>query len=177
MADWPAYGPLDLFAGQSISTCAVIAPQLNTAPTSTAWPGANLALFVPFTIAAPVTVYKMVMGCGATAAGNYDMGIYDSDGDRLVSSGSRAKPAASEDVADVTDTQLGPGLFYLAVSADGTNNYQLITPPGSAPVPAQKLRLWGVLQMGGAFPLPAVATLAASTASVLPNVGAYLRPY
>jgi hypothetical protein len=52
---------------------------------------------------------------GATASGNMDVGIYDYAGTRLVSSGSTAQSGTSafQDF-DITDTLLGPGIFYLA---------------------------------------------------------------
>lgn len=142
---------------------------------SAAWPSANLAIFIPIRLTAPVTVYKMAIGAGATAAGNFDVGIYDIGGNRLVSSGATAKGASVEHILNVTDTRIGPGLYYLAMSADGTNNYILITPSGTSPVPLQKTRAYGVLAMATAYPLPATATLAAATVAPFPNIAAYLR--
>lgn len=176
MGDWPAYGPTEIYAGGCISTLTCLSGISVTAPAAAAWPAANLALFVPFRLAVPVTIYKMVIGAGTTATGNFDVGIYDSDGDRIVSSGTTGKGASTEHVLDITDTQVGPGLYYLAMSADGTNNYAMVLPSGSAPVPVQKARLAGVLQAGGSFVLPATSTLAATTSSLIPNIAAYLRP-
>jgi hypothetical protein len=176
MADFPAYSPLELFAGGVLSTATSQLGLNQVAPASTAWPSANLAIFIPIRVPVPVTVYKMAIGAGATAAGNFDVGIYDSSGHKLVSSGATAKGSSTEHIIDVTDTVIGPGLYYLAMSADGTNNYMLVTPSGTSPVPLQKTRLFGIVAMATAYTLPATATFAASTLAPFPSIAAYLRP-
>lgn len=178
MSDWPPIRPLEAYAGGVISTATAIAGYHNAsivALASTAWPSANLAIFVPFRLAAPVIVYKMATGSGTTAAGNFDIGIYDSAGNRLVSSGTTAKGASVEHIIDVTDTVIGPGLFYLAMSADGTNNYTMLTPSGTSPVPLQKTRLMGIVAAASSFVLPSTVTFAASTFAPIPMIAAYLR--
>lgn len=144
---------------------------------STAWPAANRAIFVPISVPYPVTVYKLVVGAGATSAGSFDVGLYDSSGNRLVSSGATVKGAAVEHVIDVTDTRIGPGVYYLALAANGTNNYIMYTPSGTSPVPLQKTRIYGVMQMETAYTLPDPATFAAATAAPYPSLAAYLRDY
>jgi len=178
MADFPVSAGLEEFSGGFLSTSTILNRLSVTSSFSTAWPSANLAIFVPIRIPFPVVVYKLVIGAGATAAGNFDVGIYDASGNRLVSSGATAKGASTEQVLDIADTTIGPGLFYLAMSADGTNNYVMTTPSGSSPVPLQKVRLVGVVQMAAAYVLPATATFAAaSTAVAIPAINAQMRPY
>jgi len=144
---------------------------------STAWPSANLAIFIPIRVPSPVMVCKLAMGAGATAAGNFDMGIYDRFGNLLVSSGATAKSATTEQILDVLDTRIGPGLYYLALSADGTNNYTCWTGNGTAPAPVEKARLCGTLEMATAYPLPATATFAARTTAAIPALAAYTVGY
>jgi hypothetical protein len=178
MPDFPtSHGGLTLEAGGVYSTATGLSGVNVTASASAAWPSANLAIFVPWQLARRVTVYKLATGAGATAAGNFDIGIYDAGGNRIVSSGSTAKGSSVEHVIDIADTKIGPGLYYLAMSANGTNNYVLLTPSGTSPVPLQKVRLYGVLNMATAFVLPATATFAAATNGVVPNIAAFLRPY
>lgn len=176
MSDWPPVRPLEAYAGGVISTATVLGSGYNvTAPASAAWPSANLAIFVPFRLASSVIVYKMATGAGSTAAGNFDVGIYDSAGNRLVSSGTTAKGNSAEHILNVTDTVIGPGLYYLAMAADGTNNYIMITPSGTSPVPLQKTRLYGVVAAASSFVLPTTVTFAASTFAPIPMIAAYLR--
>jgi hypothetical protein len=178
VADFPGYSPLALSAGGVLSTSVALQTLDDTTAASTAWPSANLAIFVPIRIPVPVTVYKMAAGAGLTAAGNFDVGIYDSSGNRLVSSGATAKGSSVEHIIDVTDTVIGPGVYYLAMSADGTNNYMMKTPSGTSPVPLQKVRLYGVMQMATAYTLPSTATFAAATTAIaVPLIAAYMRSY
>jgi hypothetical protein len=92
-----------LYGGTSISTATsmlgVFGNGINAV--STAWPSANLAIFIPIRVPSPVMVCKLAMGAGATAAGNFDMGIYDRFGNLLVSSGATAKSATTEQILDV----------------------------------------------------------------------------
>lgn len=177
MSDWPIPGTWDRTEGGFWSTATSL-DGLNTASFSTtAWPAANLAIFVPMRLARRVTVYKLVTGSGTTANGNYDVGIYDRFGKRIVSSGATAKTSGTENVVDIADTLLGPGLYYLAMAADDTDNYVLSTPAGTSPVPLQKARMYGTLEMASAYTLPDPATFAARTTGLIPAIGAYMRPY
>lgn len=117
-------------------------------------------------------VYKMGIGAGATATGNFDVGIYDSQGVRLVSSGATAKGTSTEHILDVTDTRIGPGLYYLALAANGTNNYIMATAAS-----VQFARLFGILQMASAYTLPTTATFAAVSAANIPFIIAYTRRF
>lgn len=151
---------------------------ISTTPTSNAWPSANLALFVPFVVSEPLIAYKIAVGCGTTASGNFDVGIYDRFGNRMVSSGATAKTASTEVVCNITDTQLGPGLYYAAMAADGANNYIMIAPSGASPVPLQKCKGMGCLEMASAYTLPDPATFAAySTGTLIPAMSILLRSY
>lgn len=178
--EWPDPGAFAPARTGVFSTAQALGAALNAAsvaPVSTAWPATNLAIFVPILLPTPVKVYKMIVGAGATAAGNFDVGIYDASGNQLVHSGATAKGASTEHVLDVTDTVVGPGIVYLAMAADGTNNYMMFTPSGTAPVPLQKTRLVGVLNMATAYTLPSPATFAAATNVAIPAIAALTRPY
>lgn len=177
MGDWPEAITFNRYGGGVLSTATELGGSFFVTPTaSTAWPLANLAIFCPIRAPLPVTIYKLTIGAGATATGNFDVGVYDSAGNRLVSSGSTPKSANVEQIIDVTDTRIGPGLYYLALSADGTINFGMRAAAGTTPVPSQKIRLLGIMEMTSAFPLPAVATYAASTnAIVVAHISAHLR--
>lgn len=138
---------------------------------SGAWPSANTAIFIPFGIAAPIVVEKMFIHNGATVSGNVDVGIYDESGNRLVSSGSTAQAGVSAlQVFDVTNTNLYPGRYFLAVTFDNTTGTILVT---SMPGTSQKS--FGVLQRTLAFPLPVTVTFQASSLSPVPLVGLSLK--
>lgn len=142
-----------------------------TAPGGAAWPSANAAIFVPFRVPVPVTITHLAMGTGTGSGGNYDQGIYDEAGNLIISTGSTARPGASqESIVDVTDTVLMPGLYYQAMSVDGTTN--IVRTPV---ISATAMPLMGTRQMASAFPLPSTATLASQTLAYLPHLAAYLK--
>jgi hypothetical protein len=140
-------------------------------PASSAWPAANRAILVPFRVPVPVTVYQMVMGSGATAAGNFDIGIYDRLGNRLVSSGATAKSASVEQVLNITDTALLPGVYYMALAANGTNNYNGWTISGVTPY----MKAMGVRQASSAYTLPSTVTFETAASAYFPNISVWLR--
>lgn len=171
MSTWPRdrfYYP----AAEAIITSSQIAKAArnDTNAASTAWPSANLAIFVPFVLRVPTTVYKIVVGGGSLAAGNFDVGIYDQNGNRLVSSGAQAKSASVEHVVNITDTPLGPGRYYMAMAADGTNNYVMYSVSA-----ASRGKLGGVLQAASSYVLPATVTFATFAQTDVPSIGLYLR--
>lgn len=175
MGDWPALPLLADLGNGCISTwsqCSLFG-LATIAPAGAAWPAANDAIFVPFRLPAPRLVYKMACGTGTLTTGNFDLGIYDEFGNRLVSTGSTAKTtASSERVIDVTDTLLLPGLYYMAMAANGTDAYVATVPTSAAAVPVTQLM--GVRKMATAFALPATATLATVTAAYVPLIAAYV---
>ena len=177
MPDFPPVRALDFTGGGVFSSVVALLGLNVTAQASVAWPSANLAMFVPMRLPIPVIVYKLAIGAGATAAGNFDVGIYDAGGNRLASSGATAKGASVEHIIDIADLKIGPGLFYLAMSADGTNNYRVLLPSGTSPVPLQKTRLYGVMEAAASYVLPATVTFAAATFAPLPMIATYMRPY
>lgn len=176
MSDWPSIshqsqvGEIDYYHvlhGRGSSSTAAAA----------AWPSGNTAYFLPFFIHTPWVASKMAFGNGTTAGGNCDLGIYTVDGAKLVSTGATGRTASAEVVVDITDTLLTPGWYYMAMSHDGTSNIVFTTPSGTSPVPLQKAKLSGVLQMGSAYTLPATATFAALTSAIIPAISIYGAPY
>lgn len=136
-----------------------------------AWPATNRAIFVPVVIPFPVVAERIVIGCGATAGGNFDVGIYNSTGTRLVNSGSTARVASSEVICNITDTYLRAGLYFLAMSADSTNTYVVKSPTQLA-----YTKLAGVRTMETAFTLPTTATFATAASAPIPAINMLVRP-
>jgi len=90
--------------------------------TSSTWPANNLALFYPFKLADWATVYQLFFWVGATSSGNIDVGIYDSQKNRIVSAGTTAMSATVNTIQElnVTDTVLGPGSYLLGAACSTT---------------------------------------------------------
>lgn len=85
-----------------------------------AWPTSNKAIFVPIVVHNAFVAVKMFVIIGA-ASGNIDVGIYDDQKNRIVSSGATAQAGSTAiQEFDITDTTLNPGRYYMAVAADNT---------------------------------------------------------
>lgn len=137
--------------------------------TSTAYPLANVALFVPFSIDDTVTFQSVFWQTGSVTGGNCDVGVYDEAGTRLFSSGTTARGTASSIITTgITPYTLSRGRYYLAFSHDGTNN-MLAGAPAAGLCAAT-----GVLERTSSFVLPADASSwVATTRAYIPNFGIY----
>ena len=137
---------------------------------ATAWPSANLAIYVPLRIPMRVIVVKLWCVTGADSTGNVDMALYDATGVAVASATAAAKVNSNEQVFDVTDTAVGPGLYYVGLAHDSTGAFVAWTP--AAPVPLAQ----GVLSEAAAYPLPTTATWAADQSlAMIPFVGVLLE--
>lgn len=130
------------------------------------FPAANRAVFTPFIVGQLFRATVIAVDNGGTVNGNCDVGIYDAAGNRRVSKGSTAQTGASGTQSfDITDTDLEPGRYYIALaSSSGTATFY-----GWAPA-IGLCSAYGILQMASAFALPATATYAACTAAFIPGV-------
>lgn len=140
----------------------------NTA--AAAWPSANLAIFVPVRIGYPFTAVKMFWLNGATVGTNsVDVGIYDSQGNQLVHSGSTATSGATGiQTVSITSTTLEMGLYYMAMAVNGTTDTSLRGGTGGIATP---WALMGAYQMATAFALPSTATFAQMAQTTMPIIG------
>ncbi len=125
-------------------------------------PGANVTHYYPVFAPHQIVVQKIALPISATP-GNFDVGLYDASGNRLVSSGSTAMTTGLTEV-DITDTVIGPGRYYLAVAADTATSWLLRYTMTAAQAPALGLARESV------FPLPATATFSAWTTDI--SIGA-----
>jgi hypothetical protein len=156
----------------SAASCWSVGGYGTAPPGSVAWPTANLAIYVPFRVPVAIVAYKIACGTGAATTGNFDLGIYNAAGTRLVSTGSTAKTTANSDrVIDITDTTLIPGMYYFAMAVDTLSAaYQGWTAPNVG-----YLNLLGCRQQASAFALPNPATFETITGTVFTAVSIYLR--
>jgi hypothetical protein len=132
-------------------------------------PAANLALYIPFNIDRDTIAKQMFWENGAVA-GTTDVGIYDSNKKRLVSSGPTAN-AGTIQIANIADTILVPGLYYMAwlPSTVATQTYWCGTTTGHT---VASLRASGVQQQAvGSATLPDPAVFAVIANAYLPLVG------
>lgn len=171
MSDWPSV-TIGVPSGATIHSGHLACATGNQADfavlnyAAAAFPAANRAIFIPFTKDRPDNVKQMFWENGGVA-GTTDVGIYDIYGNRLVSLGPTTN-AGSIQVGNIADTDLPPGLYYMAILASAivTQTYW------SAAVALNTLRACGCQQQAvGAATLPATATFAAIASAYLPFVG------
>ena len=173
MPDFP--GLIDTAFAGVLSTagpeCAIAQHQLTLGSgfaTAAAWPSANLAIYVPVSVTEQITVYQMSIEVGAQA-GNFDVGIYNEGGTRLVSSGSTVVGAAGLQPFNITDTILSPGIYYLAGVCSTVTTATFLSG-----APDLKIaRTCGVQQQATALPLPATATFANLGSAYIPRISAH----
>jgi hypothetical protein len=122
---------------------------------------------MPFWIEDVVTATKIWWQNGATASGNLDVGIYDENGNLLVSIGTTGQTGTSTiQQADITDTTLSRGYYYLAMAMNGTTGTALRYSPTT-----NLQQMMGVLEQASAFVLPSTATFAKAARSYIPVMG------
>ena len=139
--------------------------------TNTAWV-ANLAVYVPFVLATPATVYEWFWLNGTlTTSYNVDVGIYNLDFTKVQSLGSTVGTTTASVVINTTtwtDLTLAPGSYYMAFASDSTRNF---TTSADA---AGLYQAAGIMEQT-AFALPSPAVPVAYTRAFLPMFGMNLR--
>lgn len=177
MPDFPELGFGAMPFAQSISALGGlgigpdILPNQSLSPTSVTWRAAHHAYYWPVIVEKPLTVVEMAWINGTTVTNNLDVGIFDITGHRIVSLGSTPQSGASAiQIADIADTALDPGNYFLAMSADATN----LTVDANVNYDLGQLRANGVCETASSFPLPSSITLAGITTTFLVNLAALL---
>jgi hypothetical protein len=140
---------------------------------STAYPAANLALYVPFWLEAPATVFETYVETGTLTTSNAtEIGVYDTAGTRLFTTATTVATASDTvNSSGMTDFSLDAGSYYLAFACDGTRNFFA---SGAA---LGIYQAFGCLEQTGltGASLPSTATFAVYTRAYLPIFGLNLR--
>jgi hypothetical protein len=141
-------------------------PMCGAMSTTATWPTANLAIYVPFRIIYPYSPVNIIHHNGSTTAGNRDLGVYDIEGNRLVSTGSITTTSSNSIQNSTISVTLLPGLYYYAMSCASATNVTY----GWTTANAAQAAAYGCYQQASALPLPATATFAAMASSFIPLV-------
>lgn len=133
------------------------------------WPTANKAFVYPFRVRnRPFVAKQAFVLNGSAVSGNVDVGVYDSRGNLIVSTGATAQAGTSVvQLLDITDTTLQPGRYLLALSVSNTT----ARVARASNVPFQTLALNGCWVMTSAHPLPSTLTLATPDTAYVPVFG------
>ena len=121
---------------------------------------ANSAVLVAFENRSPVTMNGVRLKV-TSSSGNVDVGVYDSNGNRLGSSGSTVCPATGKSTINfITPASLyTPGVHYLALAADNISAAFSLSGADA---------LLGVYSFPTSFPLPTSFSMTGLTATNLP---------
>lgn len=142
--------------------------------TSTAWPTASKAIYIPFTVSVPTTIIGGGTYNGSAVSGNFDVGIYDDQQNQLVHSGSTAQSGTSAwQVVTLTSTTLDPGIYYMALALDNTTGTVL----GYTNTFTSMNRAFGIYQQTSAFVLPNPAVFAVNATGFIPIVALTTRTW
>jgi hypothetical protein len=134
------------------------------------WEAADRCVYLPILVQSTCVARRLWWANGATVSASYniDCGIYRDAGHKpgtlLVSAGSTAQGTASTvQFADVTDTLLAPGRYWLGMgSSSASATFFRTVMVGSTAIDAAVR-----LQEASAVPLPATATPVESTSANL----------
>lgn len=180
-----ASGPPPASLPQTVEIVGTASPIMSTANVASifgatgviavAWPSGNKPFAIPFCLNEPATAYQIGWR-NSSAGNNIDVGIYTRDWVRLVSSGSVATSGNNAlQFANITDTILPRGHYYLVVCRDATSGDMYGWTP--APTLAGN-KLMGIMDSGtNAFPLPDPLTnmVRAATFTIMPRMYIALR--
>lgn len=136
---------------------------------------ANTIRLIPFTIKELTNVAKLFIFCSANATGNFDIGIYMSDGTKIVTTGSVARTATNDlQIVDVSDTILPAGSYYFALVTDNaTATYEAISGLTAGVEPSV---VGMATHSSTTFPLPATITVSSFSTTVVPILGFSTTP-
>lgn len=139
----------------------------QTAPISRTWTDANRATLIPLTIPSTYTVRSFQFAVGSVSSGNFDMGIYDSNGSLLRSLGSTALPAANVfSPIGIAALSLQPGHYWIAFVLDNVVGTILAQRPTNNRI----IIIGGLRGINPGFPLPDTIPSFVSPADLVPFI-------
>lgn len=175
--DLAGYRPAGVIMGQTpiISSHDMLRVSflMSATTANTAYPAANLAVYVPFTLETPATAYETWVQTGTlTTSNGTEIGVYDSSGTRLFTTATTIATASDTiNSSGMTDYVLDRGTYYLGFGCDGTRNFQC------SALAAGLYESMGCLEQTGltGANLPSTMTGVAYTRALLPLFGLNLR--
>ena len=150
------------------------APMIRGNVASTAWPAANRAIYMPFSLVAPFELKTFFWANGATITGtvHVDIGVFQTNpsagtATKICSTGAVVQSGTSAIQSSTLGTEvfLVPGSYALAMAHDSTQTFMSFGPV------ARLLTTVGIAQQASAYTLPATATFASPASAFIPLCG------
>lgn len=140
------------------------------------WFSANDPIGLPFAISEACVVTQLGALNGTSPGGTFDIGVYDTSFNLIVSTGSTAGSGSQVlQWADVTNTAIAPGRYYLCMSRNDTTSQRMVH---SGALTAAILAWAGVVESTtDSHPLPSTLSgmTATSTNTRVPAMAIALR--
>jgi hypothetical protein len=137
----------------------------NVTTTYNAWPTANMAFYFPIELQHRVLLTAAWWVNGTTLGSNVDIGVYDNEGNRLVSTGSTAQSGTAAPQSVTVSKLLAAGFYYFAMAVNNT----------TGTFHHGATQFWGFsagcYQQATAFALPSTATFAQAQLMRIPKFG------
>jgi hypothetical protein len=137
-------------------------------PVSGAWPTANLAINIPFSLPHPMPVRRLFWANGSAAGGEWNAGILTAGYELL---GATGKVAGSGNTAiqygSVTEMLLNPGSYIFSLAHSATTANQA----NSMAITAIQGRIAGMTQQASSLELPTSGTPAKYEGLIYPLCG------
>lgn len=93
-------------------------------PVSTAWPVANLCIYVPIYVYTHVKVYSLWWSNGSVVSGNACMGLYDESGSRIAETGVVAQSGTNApQEPSITAFDIPPGRYFAGLAVSNTTGH------------------------------------------------------
>ena len=124
----------------------------------------NDAFYMPIDVMGDMTITKISLYI-QTSSGNIDVGLYNSSGTKLVSSGSTSSPGTGVRTITVASTDISAGQHYLAIAADNTT-FKWGQTTGAATMATRMMQ-----RETSDFPLPSSFTVGAWPTALSSAVG------
>ena len=142
------------------------------APASGAWGAANRAIYLPFVVESACRLDSVSVHVGAAVADSVEYAVYSFDGRLIATTGALTPSTSGWSLNTVrtevftTTPRISPGRYYLGMASSTTTmTYFRTTPTGSWAT----FRPWGILTQETAYPLPSLATFAATSNNYSPQ--------
>lgn len=166
-----AFHPVTITCGSIWSVGSEVAAAGAGGGASAAWPSANRIIYIPFYVNQKCLARKISWINGTAVAGNVTVGIYNSALGRLVTSGTIAQSGVSSvQTADITDTDLSPGTYWMAMLSSSASAQFMRTNTNVG-----IMRMSGMFEESGTFFLNSTATVTPLSTNYMPLMSVSLR--
>lgn len=167
-----ARGPVLRVSSASYHSIGILLERYPTAFSVDFWFSANGAIYIPLNLPNTVLLSHFLVMNGASISGNLDLGLYNVQRQRIVSSGSVAQTGTNAlQTISVPPVLIMPGFYWMALAVDNTSailwGWNTVVFDSNA----IEARMWGIWKQESAFPLPQIATFANLTTRTAPYVG------